>query len=282
MSRRDGVLLVLLGAIWGAIYPLTAVVLRDLPVSVVVIARTGLAAIVLTPLALRSGALKAVRGRWRAVLVAALVQVAIPLALLTGAQQYVSAGLAAILVATQPVWAAVLSATFNNAVRVRQMTGVLIGLSGVIVLFLGDIDIGSSSGWAAVALVAAAVFIAAGALWVERTLSDVPALGIATAAMAISTVVIAPFAAVVTISPPPPSTLGLLLILSVVSTAGALVLFYTLIRRIGAVRANLAGYLDPGFAIGYSIIFLGDRATPTALIGLFFILAGSYIGAMSR
>ncbi|MEV6987320.1 DMT family transporter [Sphaerisporangium sp. NPDC051017] len=282
MNRRDAALLVLLGALWGAIYPLTAVVLRDLPVLAIVAARTGLAAVVLTPLAFHRGVMKVLWTRPGGVLVASLVQVVIPLALLTSAQQYVSAGLAGILLATQPVWAAVLSAGVSRTVRARQVAGVLIGLCGVTVLFLRDVQLGSSSGWAAIALVAAAAFIAAGALWVERGLSDVPPLGIAAAAMAISTVMITPVAAVAKISPPPPSTVGLLLILGVVSTAGALVLFYTLIHHIGAVRANLAGYLDPGFAVVYSMIFLGEIATPAALLGLLLILAGSYIGATSR
>jgi hypothetical protein len=44
MARRDAVLLVVLGALWGSVYPLTTVVLRELSPPAVVLVRTGLSA----------------------------------------------------------------------------------------------------------------------------------------------------------------------------------------------------------------------------------------------
>jgi drug/metabolite transporter (DMT)-like permease len=61
------------------------------------------------------------------------------------------------------------------------------------------------------------------------------------------------------------------------TTGGALVLFYALVHRIGAVRANLAAYLAPGFAVAYGAVFLGERVSLKALAGLILILTGSYI-----
>ncbi|WP_433498543.1 DMT family transporter [Sphaerimonospora sp. CA-214678] len=282
MNRRDGVHLVLLGAIWGAIYPLTTVALRDLTPATIVVTRTALSAVVLIPFAIHSGALSTLRVRPVAVLVAALLQVAIPLMLLTIGQQYVSAGLAGILVATQPVWAAVMAVIITRAVQRRLFAGVSLGLAGVALLFLQDVDLANTSGWGAAALIAAAAFIAAGSIWTEQALPEIPPLGAATASMTISALMLAPVASVTGIHLPGLSTTLALLILSLVSTAGALVLFYALIHRVGAARANLAGYLDPGFAIAYSMILLGERVTPAALIGLLLILTGSYVGATSR
>lgn len=238
MTRRDALLLVLLGAIWGSIYPLTAVVLRELSPPTIVFLRTALSALVLVPLAVRGGVLSAVRARPGAVLIAAVLQVTIPLILLTVAQQYVAAGLTGILVATQPVWAAVLAAATNRSMPLRLLTGVLLGLAGVVVLF--PFDLGSSSTWGALALVAAAGCIAAGSVWTERVLPEVPPLGTAAATMMVSTLTIVPFVSLTATQIPNLLTVGSLLILSVVATAGALVLFYTLIHRVGAARANLA------------------------------------------
>jgi drug/metabolite transporter (DMT)-like permease len=55
------------------------------------------------------------------------------------------------------------------------------------------------------------------------------------------------------------------------------VLFYALIRRTGAVKANLAAYLAPGFAVGFGAVFLDETVTTVALIGLFLIIGGSYL-----
>jgi drug/metabolite transporter (DMT)-like permease len=57
-------------------------------------------------------------------------------------------------------------------------------------------------------------------------------------------------------------------VLGVVATAGALVLFYRLIVDVGAVRANLAGYLAPGFAVGFGVVLLDESVGALDLLGL--------------
>jgi len=279
VNRRDAVLLVLLGAIWGAVFPLTAVVLRDLSPPAVVLARTALSALVLIPFAVQRDVLAALRARWAPVLVAALLQATIPLVLLTVGQQHVPAGLAAILVASQPVWAAVLTTILDRCLHLRQLAGVLIGLVGVALLFLRDLNPHDASGLGGLMLLAAAIFYAAGTVQIQRVISDVPPLGTATAAMTVSALALAPFAAMADLRIPDPATLGWLIALGLGATGGALVLFYTLIHRIGAVRANLVGYLAPGFAVAYGAALLDERITTEAIAGLVVILAGSAIAA---
>ena len=105
----------------------------------------------------------------------------------------------------------------------------------------------------------------------------VPPLATATAAMAISAVALAPFAAVTGFPLPGPATALWLIVLAVVATGGALVLFYALIHRAGALRASLAGYLAPAFAVGYGSAFLHEQIHPQTIAGLALILAGSYL-----
>jgi drug/metabolite transporter (DMT)-like permease len=282
VTGRDAGLLVFLGAIWGAVYPLTAVALRELSPPAVVVARTALSALVLIPFAAHRHVLVALRARRAAVLVAALLQATIPLVLLTVGQQHVSAGLAGILLASQPVWAVMLISVLDRRLHPRQLAGVLIGLGGVALLLLRDLDPGGTSGWGGLALLAAAIFYAAGTVHIQRVIPDVAPLGTATAAMTVSALALAPFAALAGLRIPDPATLGWLIVLGLGATGGALVLFYALIQRIGAVRANLVGYLAPGFAVAYGVILLGERLTPEAIVGLVVILAGSSIAASGR
>jgi drug/metabolite transporter (DMT)-like permease len=118
---------------------------------------------------------------------------------------------------------------------------------------------------------------AAGAVHIQRVIPDVPPLGTATAAMTVSALALAPFAGLTDLRTPDPATLGWLITLGVGATGGALVLFYTLIHRIGAVRANLVGYLAPAFAVAYGTALLGEQITIQAVAGLVVILTGSYI-----
>jgi drug/metabolite transporter (DMT)-like permease len=278
MTRRDAVVLVLLGAAWGAVYPLTAVVLRELPTPAVVLARTALSAVVLVPLAVRRKVLRPALGRWPPVVCAALLQATFPLVLLTTGQHHVSAALAGILLSTQPVWAVALTWISEHGISVRQLAGVLVALAGVVVLYSRDLHFGAASGWAGLELLAAAVCYAAGAVYIQRVIPDIPPLAIATTAMTISAIVMIPFAVAAGFPLPDPITAIWLVVLAVAATGGALVLFYALIRSAGAVRANLAGYLAPVFAIAYGV-FLGETIHVQEIAGLALILAGSFLAA---
>jgi drug/metabolite transporter (DMT)-like permease len=268
---------VLLGALWGAVYPLNTVVLRELPVAAVVVWRTGLSAAVLAPFAWRSGVLGAVRAQPLAVLGAALLQATIPLVLLTAGQQHVGAGLAGIILASQAVWAAVMTSALDRAVQRNVVVGVLVGLAGVALLFVRNLNLGGTSGLGGAALVGAAMSYAAGTVYIERVIPKVPPLATATTAMVVSAVALGPFA--IRAAPPVPDleTFGWLVLLSHAGSGGALVLFYWLIRRVGAVRASLAGYLAPGFAVGYGSAFLTERVSLVTVIGFGSVLTGTYL-----
>jgi drug/metabolite transporter (DMT)-like permease len=119
----------------------------------------------------------------------------------------------------------------------------------------------------------------AGTVYIHRVIPEVPPLAVATAAMTVSAVAMAPFAAVAGFSVPDPVTAIWLVVLAVAATGGALVLFYTLISRAGAIRANLAGYLAPAFAIVFGRVFLSEPIHAQAIAGLVLILIGSYLAA---
>ncbi len=282
MTRRDAVLLVFLGAVWGAVYPLTSLVLRELSPPAVVAARTALGALLLLPLAVRRGALAGVRERAGALVVAALLQATVPLVLLTTGQQHVAAGLAGILVGSQPVWATLLTVAAERTIHPRELLGILVGMLGVALLFVRDLDATGTSMWGGGLLLAAAFFYGAGSVYIHRRLPDVSPLVTATAAMTVSAAALAPFA--VTAVPPLPdaATTGWLIVLGVGATGAAQVLFYALIQQVGAVRANLAAYFAPGFAVAYGAGFLHDRITAAALGGLVLITAGSLLAAPPR
>lgn len=279
MTRRDSALLIVLGATWGAVYPLTTLALRDLSPPAVVFYRAALATLVLLPLALRSRIFRPAAARPLAVLGAALLQATIPLVLLTTGQQHVSAALAGIVLATQPLWAAALPAVTGHRQRARTLTGILTGLCGIIVLFAGGLHLDATTGWGSLELLAAAACYAAGSVYIERVIPEVPPIATAAAAMIVSAVALAPFAAAAGLRIPGPETAAWVILLGVAGTGAALAAFYVLIQRAGAVRANLAGYLAPAFAVLYGLAFLGERLHPGAFAGLALILAGSYLAA---
>ncbi|MCM2393620.1 DMT family transporter [Streptomyces albipurpureus] len=274
MTRRDAALLLVLGAVWGAVFPLASFVLEELAPVPVAVVRTGLSALLLIPLAARSGALwRALRHRPGPLLTASVLQMAVPVLLLTSGQAQVTAGVAGVLLGTQPVWAALLATVLDRQLDRATTWGVLVGAAGTVALFWNDLH-GPSTLLGGTQLVAAAACYAAGALYIQRAMPDVPPLVVAATVCSVSCLLLAPALAFTPLQVPSGAVGVWLIVLGTVATGGALVLFYTLVDRIGAVRANLAAYLAPGFAVLYDIP-LGHQPTPSTLTGLALILTAS-------
>ena len=278
MRRGDFGFIVVLGAIWGAVYPLTAVALRQVGPTEVVFARTAAAAVILVPFAFRARVLRAVIARWPDVLAAAALQATIPLVLLTIGQQHVSASVAGILSGAQPVAVALLAFAIPGARRPgwQLITGIAVGLAGIVLLFSGRLGASGTSLPGGLAVLGSAFFFALGAVWIDARLADIPPLAVASTAMCVSAIALLPFA-VSSVALTSPETAAELIVLGAVGTGAALVLFYALIQRASAARAGMAFYLAPGFAVLYSATFLHDNVTAAILAGLSLITAGSLL-----
>ncbi len=283
MSCRAWVQLLTLAALWGAVYPLIAVALRELSPVAVVFGRVALATLLLTPIAVHRHALRPLWHRPRQIIETALVQSTLPLMLLTMGQRHVDAGLAAILIGAQPVFVALLAYRYAPPERPHGWTGIAgiaLGLLGLLLLFGRDLRGGPSALTGGVLVVAAAACYAAGSIMIHRRHADAPPLGVATSAMLVTTVALAvPTAVTLPDRLPTADVFAALAVLGTVCTGATLALFYTLIARIGPARAALAFYLSPGFAVAFGALFLAERITPTAVAGLLAIVAGSLLAA---
>ena len=172
VTRRGWVLLLVLGATWGDAYPLTKLALRDLDPPMVVFIRVASAALVLVPLALRARALHTLASKPGTVIIAALIQGTVPLVLLTVGQQHVSSSLAGIIVASQPVFVAILTVFLDPLDRPgrRSLAGVALGLIGVGLLFGLDLGGQGTSLLSGGLILAAALSFAAGAVIIPNHL----------------------------------------------------------------------------------------------------------------
>jgi len=283
MSRRGWAELLVLAAMWGAVYPLIEVALRDLPPVIVVLGRVLLAALLLVPLAIRNGALGPLWKRPRAIVETALVQSTAPLLLLTVGQQYVPSGIAGILVGAQPLFVAVLALRFDPAERPQGwpgVLGILLGFAGLILLFGVDLRGGWHALLGGALVLVAALGYATGSIMIHKRHADAQPLGVATSAMLVTTIATA-VPAGLSLPDQVPSTAALAAVgvLGILCTGLPLVMFYTLIAQAGPARAALAFYLSPAFAVAFGTIFLSEELTVSAVAGLAAIIAGSALAA---
>ncbi|MCW3038957.1 MAG: family transporter, partial [Solirubrobacterales bacterium] len=273
-----------LAATWGASYLFIKVGLRDLDAAQVVCSRTALAALVLLPFALRSGAIPELRRRWRSVVLISLVQVVVPFLLISVAESHIESALAGILVASAPIFTALLALRFDQAERSSGWgaVGILVGILGVALLFGVDLSGDTAELLAGLAILGAGLCYAGGAMLLKRRMTGVPPAGVAASTMSVAAVVTLPFALL-----HPPSALGLdaaasMLALGALGTGLAFLIFYTLIGELGPRRASLVAYIAPGFAVLYGAALLGESITVGTIGGLVLILAGSWMGAEGR
>lgn len=286
MNRRSWLLMALLAGLWGASYLFIKVALQDdVPPIFIVFARIVLGAAVLVPLAWKAGVLRGI-GRWRGPIVfMALVQVVVPFLLITYGEQHIASSLTGILVSAAPIFTALIAVRYDDDERPHgvAIVGVVLGILGVVLLFGLDLSGDSAAIAGGLMVLLASVGYAVGSLYLKHRLQEVPAVGIAAAAMVVGTVVLL-VPALLALPPhvPEAKTVGSLILLGAGGTGIAFWIYYTLIAEIGPGRASLVAYIAPGFAVIYGVTLLSESITAGAILGLVLILAGSWIAAEGR
>lgn len=276
MSLRLWALLGLLAAIWGSSYMFIALGLADVGPFALVFLRAALAALVVVPLGFRHR--RTLTGRWPAMVLLALTQVAVPFLLITAAEQRIPSGLAGVLVASQPLWLAVLLPVVGaGRPAVVSIIGTVIGFGGVALVAGHD-------GSGAVDLVGVAMVLGAGlsyafaTWWARRTMTGVNGMAQTGAMLAVASVLVAPFAAFQVPHSISLTSGGAILVLAVAGTGGAFLIFARLVKEAGPARASLVSYLAPAFALGYGAILLDEPIGIAGVVGLALILGGSWLG----
>jgi drug/metabolite transporter (DMT)-like permease len=276
--RRPIVLLTLLALIWGASFMLIKIADRQLAPSTLILGRIGSAAIVLAVVAVvRLGARRTfeeLRAAWRWLLVIAIVNTALPFWLLSWGEKRLDSGLASIIQGAVPIFNAVLAFAFFREARVTgfRLAGLGIGFVGVALLVSAQPH---GKLLAAFAVVGMALCYAFGTLVAGRHLRGTPPLVVALASTGIAALASLPAGVVQA-----PAgmwhgkTIMAVLVLGVVGTAIAYLLFFRVIQTAGPTYATLVTYLVPPIALAYGAIFLGERFGLYAFLGLVLILGG--------
>jgi len=278
VSRKGWVLFAVMCLVWGIPYLFIKVAVEEVSVPVVVFARTAIGAVLLLPLALRSGQLGSLRRYWRPLLAFATLEMIVPWGLLSQAERTLPSSLAGLLIAAVPIISVVAARLTGGTERLslRRWAGLIIGLGGVAVLAAPDLSGGS--GLAVTEVLLVAVGYATAPLIAARKLADVPALPMTAACLSLGALVWLP-AAIATWPQQVPSgrALAALAALGVICTACAFLVFLALIREVGTSRAMVFTYVNPAVAVAAGVAFLAEPFTVTIAVSFALILAGSLL-----
>jgi drug/metabolite transporter (DMT)-like permease len=274
VSRRGWLLFAAMCVLWGIPYLLIKVAVEQVSPPVVVLARTGVGALVLLPIAFARGYLRPLLPRWRWLLAFTVLEIAGPWLLLTDAERYLSSSLTGLLIAAVPMVAAVASLALGEADRLdrTRVLGLLVGMVGVGVLL--GLDLG---GQVRAALELALVVLGYGTapVIISRKFSDLPALGVIAASLGLTAAFYVPFSvADWPGSVPSTRALASLAVLALACTVAAFLVFFALIAEAGPNRALVITFVNPAVALVLGVLVLGEPVTAGLLVGFPLILLG--------
>jgi len=283
MDGRSWLMLALLSILWGGAFVIVELILLELPVLTTAALRVALAAAPLWAVtAVLGTAVPRTAGLLAAFGLLGLFNNAVPFSLIIWAQTAITAGLAAVLIATTPLFTALAAALFLSDERLSaaRVAGVLLGLSGVAVM-VGP-EIGGAFGGhllPELAVLGAALSYACAAVFARRFgRLGVPPLVVAAGQTTASALILVPAALLLeapfNLAPPAPWVWLAVAAFACLSTALAYILYFAVLERAGANNVALVTVLVPVVAVAGGALLLREPVTFGQLAGMGLIAAG--------
>jgi len=285
VTRRGLILFAGLGIAWGIPYLFIKIAVGELEPAMVVLARSGLAAILLLPLAFYRREVMVVVRRWKPMLAYTIVEIIAPWYFLSSAEQNLPSSTAGLLLAAVPL-AGVAVAFFMG--RPAQLTGVnwlgialgMLGVAGLVGLDVSGSDLPSVLEMSVVV-----IGYAVGPAILSRWMPDLPGVGVVAVSLAGAALFYVPVVLMTQSWPtawPSTEVIVSIVVLAVVCSALAFLLMVGLIAEIGPVKATTITYVNPAVAIIAGVVVLGERVTIWTVIGFVLVLSGSWLVTRRR
>ena len=272
---------VVLAGIWGCSFLFIKVALEGVSAAQIVLGRIALGAVaILASVALRREPLPRQPVVWAHAAVMGLISNVIPfLGFAWGEDNGATSGLAGIYNATTPLWTlvfAILVLPSERPSRARVF-GLVAGFFGVLVVLAPWRSVHGAALSGQLACLGASACYGVAFVYTRRFLTGRAApLGLATAQLtcaAIEIGLVAPWVATSSVSLPPRVWLSVVA-LGAVGTGIAYVLYYGLVRDVGATTASTVTYVVPLVAVTLGVAALGESLRWNDFVGALIVLAG--------
>lgn len=286
-SRNVALAFAAVYVIWGSTYLAIRFAVETIPPFTMGGVRFFVAGAVLYGWLRARGAPRPTRREWKSALVAGALMIAGGNGLLSWSEQFVPSGLAALLVGTVPIWLVAIArfGPERESASRLELTGLLVGLVGVVVLVGGsgeEIGVGGASGEAvllgALAVLVASLSWAIGSMYSRRAaLADPPLYGTAMmmaaggAALALAGGAVGEWGDLAPADVSSRSWLALLYLIAF----GSIVAFSAYAWLLRVVRPALVGtyaYVNPVVALLLGWWLAGERFTGPMLVGTILVV----------
>ena len=190
------------------------------------------------------------------------------------AQQWVPSGLAALVIATTPLWIVLFAGIWKHRPTRMEWFGLLVGLAGVVILnFEGDLK---ASPLGAVALILAAMSWAFGSAWSQQV--KLPQGMMAGAAEMITGGIVVLLVSVISgervSSVPTLRSVTALLYLAVFGSLIGFTAYIYLLRNVRPALATSYAYVNPVIAVLLGVGIAGEQITGVGIVAMAVIIIG--------
>lgn len=280
MTRRAVILFAALGIAWGIPYLFIKVAVEELSPEMVVLARSGLAAVLLLPLVLVRREVGPVLRSWKPMTAYTLCEIVIPWYFLSSAEQTLPSSTAGLLLAAVPLAGVAVAFAMGQPAHLTAWNwcGIALGMLGVAALV--GLDLAGSDLVAVGHMAFVVIGYAVGPAILARWMSHLPGIGVTAVSLAGTAILYAPFVLMARSWPsawPSAKVVASIVVLAVVCSALAFVLMVALIGEVGPVKATAITYVNPAVAILAGVLILDERITVWTIIGFALVLSGSYL-----
>jgi len=270
--------LLLLSLLWGGAYLFMRSSAPSFGAVPMIFLRMALASLlVLLPLTMWRTGLAPLRRHAREMIVFGLAFTALPFLGLGFAALSISAGMLAVLQSAAPMFAAIVGHFWlRERIGPLRAFGLLVGSAGVALLVWDEIGLREQAGVAILVALAVTALWGVSSHYARVRIAGADPLALATGSLGVAAIALAPFAWLTWPEQPPDARAWAeVAFLGVASSGFGFIIYFGLLRKIGAVRAISVTFLNPIVAMGSAAVYLGEPVTVRMIVGCAVILLGT-------
>ena len=286
-SLNDFLLLFVLAAIWGSAFFNIKIASDSYTPMALAFGRIFFAAVVMLIYCLiRRVPSEAFGENWFMYATIGLVNLVLPFFFISFGIVKIQSNMAAILMSTAPIFAAILGHLFiqDEKINLLKFLGILIGFLGIVFLFSDDLLINSSNIFYAFMVILGPAFYTLGGLFslkLKHVKNEVLTSSILVWAVIILLPILFFFENPTELRPSWGATISLLY-LGIVATAIAWLMRFYILKKNGLVFQSQVAYIIPIFGLIFGYIFLEEKITYKIIVALIAVLISTYLIEKSK
>jgi drug/metabolite transporter (DMT)-like permease len=275
---------ILISIIWGSTWLAIKIGLESMSPLFAVALRFLLASLLLQVIMkIRGEGLPWNRSAVKAYLVLGFLSFSFPFALVYAGEQYIPSGLASIIFAVYPIVVAVGSVWLlpNEKLNAYKVAGILLGFSGVLVVFWSDISLADRQGLVGMGMVLASTLLQGTSLVLtKRIVHNISSMALTLGGMLFGVIILFVMAFLfedVQALHFDGKSIGSILYLGTFGSVVTFVTYYWLLKRVQAVFLSLVSLITPILAVVLGSVWLQEQLAPRTLLGAAIVLLGIVI-----